>query len=139
MKNIGVFCLLRRGDKIVLVKTKRKDLNWVLPGGAVNLKESLHEALLRELLEEVNFVPNNKPIFRCVFYSIEKYSLAFCYELFLENNDLKNIQFGTVSNNEIGEVGLFDIDYLPSLISKRTRIRIENVINNNVVYLFEYE
>jgi 8-oxo-dGTP diphosphatase len=50
---IRVSAILRRGDRILLVRQeKRGRTYWLLPGGGVNYGESLTEALERELTEE---------------------------------------------------------------------------------------
>lgn len=49
--------LLRQGDKILLVNhSGLNEINelWLPPGGGVNYKESIKEALIREFQEEVN-------------------------------------------------------------------------------------
>ena len=54
---IRVAALLRWHDRILLNRhTKGMSERWLLPGGGVNLGESLLEALQRELAEEVGIV-----------------------------------------------------------------------------------
>ena len=51
---IRVSAILRRGDRILLIRQEKADREyWLLPGGGVNAGESLVEALRRELTEEV--------------------------------------------------------------------------------------
>ncbi len=50
---IRVSAILRRGDRILLVRQEKGGQTyWLLPGGGVNYGESLTEALERELTEE---------------------------------------------------------------------------------------
>ena len=50
---IRVSAILRRGDRILLVRQEKGGQTyWLLPGGGVNYGESLTEALHRELVEE---------------------------------------------------------------------------------------
>ncbi len=51
----GVGALIFRGDKILLVKRGQKPSmgKWSIPGGLVELGESLESAVRREVLEEV--------------------------------------------------------------------------------------
>ena len=53
---VGVVC--RRGDHVLLIKRGRAPRRgeWSIPGGKVNGGESLHDAALRELLEETGVV-----------------------------------------------------------------------------------
>lgn len=64
--NKAVVALIEKDDKILCVWNKRY-LCWLMPGGKVEDKESLEEALIREVKEEVgldisslNFVFNGK-------------------------------------------------------------------------------
>ena len=51
---IRVSAILRREDRILLIRQEKGDREyWLLPGGGVNVGESLDEALRRELTEEV--------------------------------------------------------------------------------------
>ena len=54
---IRVAALLRWHDRILLIRHTKGDVErWLLPGGGVDLGESLLEALHRELAEEVGIV-----------------------------------------------------------------------------------
>lgn len=44
--------LVRRGDQVLLVRRKYPPPGWALPGGFLELGESLEDAVLRELEEE---------------------------------------------------------------------------------------
>jgi 8-oxo-dGTP diphosphatase len=51
---IRVSAILRREERILLIRQEKGDREyWLLPGGGVNVGESLDEALRRELTEEV--------------------------------------------------------------------------------------
>ncbi|MCF2946674.1 NUDIX domain-containing protein [Paraglaciecola aquimarina] len=41
-------------NEVLLLKANYGDKNWGLPGGAIDPNETIHEALLRECLEELN-------------------------------------------------------------------------------------
>ncbi len=47
----AVFAVVRREDQVLLVR-RRDDLLWELPGGRVDLGESVVDALVREVAEE---------------------------------------------------------------------------------------
>ena len=51
---IRVSAILRREGRVLLIRQEKGDREyWLLPGGGVNVRESLIEALRRELTEEV--------------------------------------------------------------------------------------
>lgn len=51
---VGVGGVVVRGDAVLLVQRAREPLEgqWTIPGGAVEVGETLREAVVRELLEE---------------------------------------------------------------------------------------
>ncbi len=65
---LGVFAVLRRGDQYLMVQNERLingnlQLVWDLPGGRVEAREMLQDALRRELLEETQLVLQGQPEF----------------------------------------------------------------------------
>lgn len=92
-------------DKILLVKHHCGDL-WSLPGGKLEENESYGNALLRELYEEVNFVPNKNTI----FIGNPKFSGSnACYEIWT----LPRSRPRTNSPDEIEEVKWFSLNAMP--------------------------
>jgi 8-oxo-dGTP diphosphatase len=53
---VGVGATILRGDHVLIVQRGREPAygKWSLPGGLVELGESLHDAICREVLEEAN-------------------------------------------------------------------------------------
>jgi mutator protein MutT len=51
---VGVGAVVIQGDKVVLIRRGKEPLRgrWVVPGGTVELGETLEEALVREMREE---------------------------------------------------------------------------------------
>jgi 8-oxo-dGTP diphosphatase len=52
---VGVAAIIFRGDEVLLVQRGREPAygQWSLPGGLVKVGEELHQAIRREVLEEV--------------------------------------------------------------------------------------
>ena len=65
---LGVFAVLRRGDQYLMVQNERLingrlQVVWDLPGGRVEPREMLQDALRRELLEETQLSLQGQPEF----------------------------------------------------------------------------
>lgn len=124
--NIGVFCIVEHGDKILLVKKNYDNKSWMLPGGAVKPGEGTREALIREVREETGQVLTNLR-YVGAFYSRDHYSMALCFRA-----DGGGPECGTFSPQEISEVGLFGRNELPEPMSPRYRYWIDFYFNHGV-------
>ena len=62
MKNFFVGCkaVIMQDDKLLLLKSAEKENFWDVPGGRIDDNESIHEALIRELNEELPSHKNPK-------------------------------------------------------------------------------
>lgn len=49
---LAVDAIVRRGGEILLIERKNEPHGWALPGGFVDLGESVEEAVVREVFEE---------------------------------------------------------------------------------------
>lgn len=56
LPKIVVSALVQKDDRVLLVKEKLEDAReyWIIPGGKVEFGESLHEAVHREMREELD-------------------------------------------------------------------------------------
>jgi ADP-ribose pyrophosphatase YjhB (NUDIX family) len=77
---VGVGAVILRDDRVVLIKRGKEPLRgrWVVPGGTVELGESLEDAVVRETLEETGLVVRPREVL-VVFDRIERRDGAVAY------------------------------------------------------------
>jgi 8-oxo-dGTP pyrophosphatase MutT (NUDIX family) len=114
---VGVKALLNSDDSVVLVKHTYQD-QWHLPGGAVKKRETIEDALKRELTEEIDG-------------ALSQYHLFGVYSDLSEGKNghiivflSKNFRFSKKQNFEIEKVQSFNIHGLPETVSKPVQRRI---------------
>lgn len=58
MRNSARAIIINKNNEICLIKRNKKDCEtyWVLPGGGIEDNETIEQALLREIKEELGFV-----------------------------------------------------------------------------------
>lgn len=61
---VGVGAVIFRDDRVLLIRRGKEPLKgtWLIPGGTVELGETLEEALVREILEETGIVARPGPL-----------------------------------------------------------------------------
>lgn len=126
MDNIGVFAVIVKDNKVLLGKRNYGNYYWTLPGGKIENKEKIIDALKREVQEETNQeIIVDKYVLTS--YDINKYSIALVYKCRIEKkNELK------FPESELSEVKWFDIDCLPSDLTERQQKWICCAINDFV-------
>lgn len=67
----GVKCVIRCGEKILLIKNSYGADIWTLPGGGVRRNELLSDAVVREVLEEVGIAISRPKSCGSIFYDGE--------------------------------------------------------------------
>lgn len=123
---IGVRAVvIDRDGKLFLVKHSYAD-GWYLPGGGVEVGETLREALARELAEEGNIELLAPPVLHAVYFH-PAYSVRDHIALFVVR-DFRQTSKPT-PNNEIVDHGFFPPDALPSDTTAGSRARIGEVLN----------
>jgi 8-oxo-dGTP diphosphatase len=77
---VGVGGVVVMGGRIVLIRRGKQPLlgRWVIPGGTVELGETLHEAVIREMQEETGLVVRPREVV-LVFDRIQRDGTAVDY------------------------------------------------------------
>ena len=124
MKNIGVFAVIQKENKILLEKRNCGNFGWTLPGGSVEKNEKITEALKREVMEETNQEINVEK-YILTSYDIEKYSIALIYKCKIINES--KIKF---NNTELSEVKWININEINKMLTKRQQTWVDYALNN---------
>jgi len=115
--------------RVLLVKHSYVD-GWHLPGGGVEVGETMLAALARELAEEANIRLTGQPKLHGVFYN-KRISRRDHVGMFVVREFRQDGP--PVPNHEIVEHGFFALDALPADTSRATRARIAEVFDGVAV------
>jgi hypothetical protein len=116
----AVFGFPKNGQKFVLTKTER---GWEIPGGHIEERENIKDALYREILEEAGLVVN--------------YAMLFGYRKIISNKPLFNKE---------GKQYPFPISYIPHFIVSFSKdlkkysgkeVLDRKIFNNNEIVLLD--
>ena len=118
----SAFALIIKNNQILLIKSKMSGL-WELPGGGVELNETIMEGLDREVYEETGYkisVTNKHPIYieDNYFYApdLDEYFRAIPL-VFLAKPKGDNQKAKPVHKDEVAEVKWFNLNKLPKAIN----------------------
>lgn len=139
---IGVIALEKKqardeSDKVVLTKRNDGANNrsglWELPGGTLELGETLEEAVIRETEEETGLTVN--PLFCCGIYQDfpgKQHWISLTYVADIAGGKLENKEKG-----KFDEVGLFPLNDLPEPLSALTEIAIRDYMVGKTIPIHE--
>ena len=117
----GVRLLLVRDEKVLLIKHVYEPY-WYLPGGAVEQRETLDEAVRREAQEEVG----------ATLYQLELFGAYTGFEQGKSNHVVvflsQDFDFTCEGDDEIEFCRSFPLDALPEMISSGSKNRIDEFL-----------
>ncbi|WP_454784317.1 NUDIX domain-containing protein [Legionella sp. WA2024007413] len=117
--------ILNQENQVLLVKHTYEPY-WFLPGGGVKKGETVKEALIRELNEEVGIIPTEEPklfgIYFHIYMGVHDYPIVFIIKHF---NSIKTHSY------EIEQMAWFDYHNLPELVSPGTKRRLDEYFSQN--------
>ncbi len=99
---------------------------WYLPGGGVEVGETMLEALERELSEEAGVVLDQRPSLHGLFLN-RRISRRDHVALFVVHSF--SIAHAKQPDREIAEAGFFPLDHLPEGTTPATRRRLAEVVS----------
>ena len=113
---VVVLVFIRQDGRILLVRQNYGHRYWSLPGGVMELGESIDEAAVREVKEETGLDVRLKRVVGLYSKPAEE-ALAITFEAQVVGGTLQ-------ADNEITECGFFPPDQLPQPIREHLRDRI---------------
>jgi 8-oxo-dGTP pyrophosphatase MutT (NUDIX family) len=122
---LGVRAVVVDGDNRVFLVKHSYVAGWHLPGGGVEVGETLPDALRRELAEEGRIEPIGEPALHGLFFNshISRRDHVAVYLIRHFRQDRL-----PEPNREIVACGFFDVAALPADTTRGTRLRIAEVL-----------
>ena len=124
---VGTRCAIIHDNKVLLIRhTYTSQDKYFIPGGGVKKGEAIKDTIVRELKEEVNLLISSQKLkLITVLQSNIEYKNDFSFMFALDNltdEDVNGVKLNDKS--EIAEIRWFDLNNLPSNLSKMTEITL---------------
>jgi 8-oxo-dGTP pyrophosphatase MutT (NUDIX family) len=125
---LGVRAVVLDGQGRVFLVRHTYVTGWFLPGGGVELGETVEEALHKELAEEGNIVLEGPAQLHGVFYnrgvSSRNHIVVYVVRSFRQTAP-RGPDF------ELSETGFFPLDALPDGVTQGTKVRLDEVLTGS--------
>jgi 8-oxo-dGTP pyrophosphatase MutT (NUDIX family) len=124
---LGVRAVVLDGENCVFLVKHSYVSGWHLPGGGVEVGETVGDALRRELMEEGRIELRGEPVLHGVFLNshVSRRDHVAVYLVRHFNQDRS-----PEPNHEIVACGFFEPGALPAETTRGTRLRISEVLEN---------
>lgn len=116
-------------DRVLLVRHSYRP-GWYFPGGGVEWGETLADALVRELAEEVGVRLSGPPVFHGIFSNNANFP-GDHIALYLARDWVREGNYRQES--EIAETGMFALSDLPAPLDPGTRLRLAEILSGTPV------
>lgn len=108
-------------DGCILLVREKSDGRWAIPGGYVDLDQTIRSNTEKEVAEEAGYQVQAKRLLLVQDHRFEEAPLALAINrFFLECELLEEPKEGFILNNETSDSGFFPLDNLPPLSERRT-------------------
>lgn len=129
--NFSGACITNSKGQILLQKRSAEMESWGLPGGAVEVGESIEETVIREVKEETGLavkVDNLIGVYPKYFSTCSNgdklQSINYLFKCTALNGEL------TIDNKETFDLKYFDLDNIPELFNQQHKDMISDFIQN---------
>ena len=122
---LGVRAMVLDGEGRVFLVKHSYVVGWHLPGGGVEVGETVFDAMRRELQEEGNIAFGGQPVLHGIFFNrhVSRRDHVVVYIVRDFHQSAK-----PAPNREIVDCGFFDVKALPAGTTKGTQARIAEAL-----------
>lgn len=132
--NVVYFLLYNEESKKKLMVYNYDTKNWSMPGGAVEENETLEQAVIREVYEEINLSVKIKDIVavnECVFQEKQEHAIFFTF-----NGEVTGGNISIKNPEEISEIKWIDISQADKLMPYH-KSGMAKLIYNSAIYTYQ--